>query len=346
MLPGVLFVLVGLCVAVETSAQNSSPGGWLNPQWDKPRITDANRKPAPRRNIAGTWGPADGPGAGTQAQGVPAKPNNGKPENQLPYTPFGLELYRSHKALEGIDAVLPSEDNDPRNRCEPLGMPRSNHYNVRLTQIFQDDYKIAILYHYDNRWRIIWTDGRQLPKLVDGGVEIGGEVRERRFFGYSVGRWVDDTTLEVQTVGMMPDDRVWLDSTGRPISEQVRVTETFRRVDYDRLEWSETIDDPKVYTRPWETMKLPMRLHDPAPTSWILPARHRAGELATSCSATAPAARGTMTRESSSRRSRRSHSWFRCASPRITAPRRSTRGNGWSSRAPSRSGCIPIRTAC
>jgi len=175
-------------------------------------------------------GPADGPGAGTQAQGVPAKPNNGKPENQLPYTPFGLELYRSHKALEGIDAVLPSEDNDPRNRCEPLGMPRSNHYNVRLTQIFQDEYKIAILYHYDNRWRIIWTDGRQLPKVVPEGVEIGGEVRERRFFGYSVGRWVDDNTLEVQTVGMMPDDRVWLDSTGRPISDQVRVTETFRRV--------------------------------------------------------------------------------------------------------------------
>jgi len=267
MLPGVLVVLVGLCVAVETSAQNSapnsSPGGWLNPQWDKPRITDANRKPAPRRSIAGMWGPADGPGAGTQAQGVPAKPNNGKPENQLPYTPFGLELYRSHKALEGVDAVLPSEDNDPRNRCEPLGMPRENHYNVRLTQIFQDDYKVAILYHYDNRWRIIWTDGRELPKLVEGGVEIGGEVRERRFFGYSVGRWVNDNTLEVQTVGMMPDDRVWLDSTGRPISEQVRVTETFRRVDYDRLEWSETIDDPKVYTRPWETMKLPMRLHDP-----------------------------------------------------------------------------------
>ena len=264
----VLALLVGPTVAllglsVDMSAQNSASGGWLVPDWNKPPVTAANRKPAPRRSLAGTWGPAGGAGAGTQASGVQLKPNNNRPENQLPYTPYGQELYRSHKALEGADAVLPSQDNAPRNRCEPLGMPRYNHYNVRLTQIFQDEYKVVILYQYDNRWRIIWTDGRQLPKVVDGGVDIAGEPREQRFFGYSVGRWVDDYTLEVQTVGTMPEDRVWLDSTGRPISDQVRFTETFQRVDYDTLVWSETIEDPKVYTRPWEAMKLPMRLHDP-----------------------------------------------------------------------------------
>jgi hypothetical protein len=260
--------LAGLLVAAcafpgDASAQSTSPGGWLTPAWNKPPITDANRKPAPRRSLAGTWGPAGGPGAGTQAGGVQLKPNNGRPENQLPYTPHGLELYRSHKALEGIDAVLPAQDNDPRNRCEPLGMPRYNHYNVRLTQIFQDEYKVVILYQYDNRWRVIWTDGRTLPTAADGVVTLAGEVREQRFFGYSVGRWIDDYTFEVQTVGTMPEDRVWLDSTGRPISEQVRVTETFRRLDNDTLVWSETIEDPKVFTTPVETMKLPMRLHDP-----------------------------------------------------------------------------------
>ena len=259
---GVLFVAILAC-CVGAYAQNSSPGGWLNPDWNKPPITDANRKPAPRRSLAGMWGPAEGPVVGTQFSGVQLKPNNGKPENQLPYTSYGLELYRSHKALEGVDAVLPTQDNDPRNRCEPLGVPRYNHYNIRVTQIFQDDYKVAILYQYDNRWRVIWTDGRELPKLVDGGVQIGNEVREQRFFGYSVGRWVDDYTLEVQTVGTMPEDHVWLDSTGRPISDQARVTETFRRLDYDTLVWSETVEDPKIYSRPWETMRLPMRLQDP-----------------------------------------------------------------------------------
>jgi hypothetical protein len=268
MLKLVLALTAGLVMgaaglAATLAAQNSASGGWLVPNWNKPPITDATRKPAPRRSLVGMWGPAAGPGAGTQASGVQLKPNNGRPENQLPYTPFGLELYKSHKALEGADAVIAGQDNDPRNTCEPLGVPRYNHYNVRLTQIFQDEHKIAILYHYDNRWRVIWTDGRELPTVVDGGVMIGGELREQRFFGYSVGRWVDDYTFVAQTVGTMPEDRVWLDSTGRPISDKVRVNETFRRVDHDTLVWSETIDDPKIYTQPWETMRLPMRLHDP-----------------------------------------------------------------------------------
>ena len=259
----VAFLVAALGLPADAGAQNSAPGGWLTPDWNKPPVTDANKKPAPRRSLVGTWGPAGGPGAGTQAGGVQLKPNNGRPENQLPYTPYGLDLYRSHKALEGFDAVLPGQDNDPRNRCEPLGVPRYNHYVVRLTQIFQDEHKVAVLYQYDNRWRIIWTDGRALPRAVDGRVEIAGEVREQRFFGYSVGRWIDDYTLEVQTVGTMPEDRVWLDSTGRPISDQVRVTETFQRLDHDTLVWSETIVDPKVYASPVPTMKLSMRLHDP-----------------------------------------------------------------------------------
>jgi hypothetical protein len=29
------------------------------------------------------------------------------------------------------------------------------------------------------------------------------------------------------------------------------------------MEWSETIEDPKVYTRPWQTMKMPLTLQDP-----------------------------------------------------------------------------------
>ena len=85
------------------------------------------------------WGTL-GAASGTQAGGVQLKPNNGQPENALPYTPYGLELYKSHKALEGVDAVLPVQTNDPRNKCEPLGIPRYTHYNLRLTQIFQDDY--------------------------------------------------------------------------------------------------------------------------------------------------------------------------------------------------------------
>jgi hypothetical protein len=239
-------------------AQSGGSQTWPDPVPNRPPVAEKDKKPAPRRSIVGMWGSR----LGNQAKGVQLRPNDGSPENQLPYTPYGLELYKSHKALEGADAVPPAQNNDPRVACEPLGLPRYNHYDLGV-QIFQDEYKVAILYHYDNRWRIIWTDGRSLPKQLDGGVDIDGQYREQRWFGYSVGRWIDDYTLQVQTVGTMPDDRVWLDNTGRPVSDQVRITETFRRLDYDTMEWSETIDDPKIYTRPWQTMKIPMTLQDP-----------------------------------------------------------------------------------
>src|ERR1700730_3490274 len=220
--------------------------------------------PAPRHDISGTWAPANGPGDGIQANGVKAMPNDGKPEHQLPFTPYGLQVFKSHKALEGADAVLPGFYDDPRDKCEPMGFPRANFYNLRETQILQNEFKVVILYQYATTWRVIWTDGRPLPQMIEGGVKDGNELKESRFYGYSVGKWADDTTLVVDTVGMMGEDKVWLDTAGRPISDQLHVTETLHRVNHDRLEWSVTIDDPKMYTKPWVAMnKFPMKLEDP-----------------------------------------------------------------------------------
>lgn len=251
-------------VAVLTFAPLVFAQGQRQPAVATAQNTTATPAPAPRRDISGTWAPATGPGAGIQAGGVQAMPNDGKPEHQLPYTPYGLEVYKSHHALEGADAVLPGFHDDPRDKCEPMGFPRANFYNLRETQILQNEYKIAILYQYATTWRVIWTDGRPVPQIVEGGVKIGNELKESRFYGYSVGKWVDDTTLVVDTVGMMGEDKVWLDTAGRPISDQLHVTETFHRVNRDRLEWSVTIDDPKIYTKPWVAMnKFPMMLEDP-----------------------------------------------------------------------------------
>jgi len=247
-----------LLAPAEGVAQDKTGATWPSPVPTRRPVAEKDKKPAPRRTINGMWSALR---LGNQSGGVQLKPNNGKPENELPYTPYGLQVYRSHKPLEGKDSVDPADNNDPRTKCEPLGFPRYNHYDLGI-QVFQDEHKIAMLYNFDNRWRMIWTDGRPLPKVVDGGVEIDGEYREARWMGYSVGRWIDDYTLEVVTVGTMPEDRVWLDNTGRPISDQARITERFRRLDKDTLEWSETIDDPKIYTRPWDTMKLRMTLQD------------------------------------------------------------------------------------
>ena len=245
----ILVLIAGLTVSVLAFAQVDRP-----PQSGAVTDQKAALAPAPRHDISGTWEPANGPGDGTQAQGVKAMPNDGKPEHALPYTPLGVATYESHRPLEGIDAVLPALHNDPRNLCEPLGFPRANHYNLRQTQILQNEFKVVVLYEYAQTWRVIWTDGREVPT----------DIPEPRFYGYSAGNWVDDTTLVVQTVGMMPEDRVWLDSTGRPISDALRVEERWHRVSDDRLELSITLDDPKMYTRPFVSMdRFPMKLMDP-----------------------------------------------------------------------------------
>jgi hypothetical protein len=110
---------------------------------------------------------------------------------------------------------------------------------------------VVILYQYDKRYRVIWTDGRELPK----------ELPDDRWYGYSVGKWVDDNTLVVNTVGLMGNEKVWLDETGRPMSDQTKVEERFHRVNQNLLELTVTVEDPKFFTKPWVAMdKFPMRL--------------------------------------------------------------------------------------
>jgi hypothetical protein len=95
-----------------------------------------------------------------------------------------------------------------------------------------------MLYSFNQTWRIIWTDGRKLPEDPDP-----------RWFGYSVGRWENDTTFIVDTVGMT--DRTWVDSGGFPHSEGLRVQERYQRTGVNVIELTVTIDDPEIYTKPW-----------------------------------------------------------------------------------------------
>ena len=91
----------------------------------------------------------------------------------------------------GIGSVAESLSNDPRNKCDPVGFPRADFYASDTPRSFRMNATIVILYQFEKRWRNIWTDGRELPK----------EIPEPRYYGYSVGKWIDDTTLVVDTWG-------------------------------------------------------------------------------------------------------------------------------------------------
>jgi hypothetical protein len=208
--------------------------GWERPITALPK--DRKPAPAPRRDISGIWDPGLN---GIGMLGAKAMPDDGKPEHQLPYTPLGLQMLARAKPNSGTKAVLPGDTNDPVFKYgDPQGMPREDLYELRTIQIFRSPQNMAILYQFNKVWRVIWTDGRKLP-----------ENPEPRWYGYSVGKWADDYTFVVETIGV--NVGAWLDRIGRPHGPDLRIEERFHRPDRDHLELSVTIDDPKMYTRAW-----------------------------------------------------------------------------------------------
>jgi hypothetical protein len=244
-------LLAALMFSSVASAQTSAPletvDGWGRPV---PQPSP-NQKPgpAPVHDISGIWTPANGPGEGIGGTGSKNMPLDGKPEHQLPYTPLALKTMEPYKPGNGAREVAPSQDNDPAViYCDPHGMPREDLYELRTTQILQTPVSVYILYEFSKIWRVVWADGREFPKNP-----------EPRWFGYSTGKWVDDTTFVVETIGT--DERTWLDKAGRPHSGDLRVEERFHRVNHDRMELTVLIDDPKMYTKPWLALdKFPFRL--------------------------------------------------------------------------------------
>src|ERR1700690_233560 len=83
--------------------------------------------------------------------------------------------------------------------------------------------------------RQIFMDGRPLEKDPNP-----------TWMGYSVGHW-DGDTLVVESNGF--NDKTWLDHSGHPHTDQLRVTERYRRRDLGHLDLDVTISDPAAYNR-------------------------------------------------------------------------------------------------
>ena len=223
------------------SPPSTEPGldGWGRTIAPPPQ--DRKSAPAPKHDISGIW---EGPGiAGIGVLGATNMPEDGNPEHQPPYTAEGLAALKLTKPSNGMRSVLPGDTNDPVFKYgDPQGMPREDLYELRTTQILQRPESLVILYQFDKIWRVVWTDGREAPKNP-----------EPRWFGYSVGKWVDDYTLAVETTGTK--EETWIDRAGRPHSGDLRIEERFHRVDRDHLQLTVTIDDPKMYTKPWVALE-------------------------------------------------------------------------------------------
>ena len=171
---------------------------------------------------------------------IPYTPNmaQGK-EQDVPYTERGRQAFLNHDSKD-----------DPTANCWFPGVPRimQSPYPARIIQ--NHDY-LVILFEYMTMHRIIPLDGRPHPVNM-----------EPSFMGDSVGHW-DGDTLIVDTTNLKDAPWTWLDTAGHQHSDVLHVIERFRRIPGSaKVDYEFTVDDPKMYTKPWTVKENPHLLVD------------------------------------------------------------------------------------
>jgi len=151
---------------------------------------------------------------------------------QIPYTPAAA-MTKAENAAHWIDR-------DPELKCYLPGIPRAT-YMPNPFQIVQSTSKIQMIYTFSNAARTIHLD------------QVAGPPDDT-WMGHSVGRW-DGDTLVVDVTHF--NDKTWFDRAGNFHSDALHVVERFTPITADALRYEATIEDPKVFTRPW-TIAMPI----------------------------------------------------------------------------------------
>jgi hypothetical protein len=152
----------------------------------------------------------------------------------IPYQPAALAKKREHFAQR---ATL-----DPEARCQLPGVPHITYMPFPFRIVQQAD-KITILYEYLGAVRYLYMNGNPHPA---GPIDW--------VMGDSRARW-DGTTLVVDVVHF--SDNTWFDRAGNFHSEALHVVERYTPTGRDHMLYEATIEDPKVFTRPWK-MSMPL----------------------------------------------------------------------------------------
>jgi len=155
--------------------------------------------------------------------------------NDLPYRP---EALAKKKANQENWLTL-----DPEVKCYLPGVPRANYMPYPF-QIFQSDKAIFFAYEYAGAVRNIY-------------LKDPGPAPTDSWMGQSVGHWEGDT-LVIDVKGFNEDS--WFDRAGNFHSDALHVVERYRKTSPEVIMYEATIEDPKVFTRPWK-MSFPLYKH-------------------------------------------------------------------------------------
>lgn len=129
---------------------------------------------------------------------------------------------------------------DPVVKCFLPGLPRATYMGFPF-EIVQSPQYVAFTYEFDFASRVV-NIGMKSKAPVDS------------WMGWSSGSW-DGDTLVVDVTGMVED--TWFDRAGDYHSDALHLTERYTPTGPNSLLYEVTVDDPKVYTRPWK-MSMPL----------------------------------------------------------------------------------------
>jgi hypothetical protein len=155
---------------------------------------------------------------------------------EIPYQPWA--------AARKAENFAKRQTADPLARCYMPGVPRIMYMDFPY-HIFQTRDHVAITFEWSQVFRLIYTNGSKPPAGIDF------------WMGDSRGRWEGDTLVVDVT---NHNDRTWFDMAGNFHSEALRLTERYTLTDPDTIQYEVTIQDPKVFTRPW-TIAMPLHRH-------------------------------------------------------------------------------------
>jgi hypothetical protein len=129
---------------------------------------------------------------------------------------------------------------DPEVRCYLPGVPRAT-YMPHPFRIVHNDNALLFSYAFAGAVRNVHLSDPG-PAPIDS------------WMGQSWARW-DGDTLVIETTGM--NDRSWLDRSGNYHTDKLKVTERYTRTSEHTIDYSATLEDPNVFTRPW-TINMPL----------------------------------------------------------------------------------------
>jgi hypothetical protein len=129
---------------------------------------------------------------------------------------------------------------DPEVKCYMPGVPRAT-YQPFPFQIVQTPTDIFMAYEFAGATRTV------LMKST-------AESQSQNWMGWSRGHW-DGDTLVVDVTSFTED--TWFDRAGNFHSDELHVIERYTPIGRDALMYEATIEDPKVFTRPWR-IRMPL----------------------------------------------------------------------------------------